>query len=147
MGVNVFHFTLMRFCFKTFKKDNSVPTILLSTIKVSIQISLQFNNWLLFTFIIIINFNSFFAFKTSRHSIFFLTKPHAVIPTRTHVQCITVKLQSQTKIVRTLPPNAIFSLLGRLLVLPMLIIAVNSPKLARQLWKGKKTAKCPKKFD
>ena len=41
-------------------------------------------------------------------------------------------LQSQTKIVGTLPPNAVFSLLARLLVLPMLFIAVNSPNLVHQ---------------
>ena len=56
-------------------------------------------------------------------------------------------LQSQTKIVGTLPPNAVFWLLARLLVLPMLFIAVNSPNLAHQHWEGKKTAKCPKNFD
>ena len=41
-------------------------------------------------------------------------------------------LQPQTKIVGTLPPNAVLSLLAGLLVLPMLIIAVNSPNLAHQ---------------
>ena len=56
-------------------------------------------------------------------------------------------LQSQTKIVGTLPPNAVFWLLARLLVLPMLLIAVNSPNLAHQHWEGKKTAKCPNNFD
>ena len=39
-------------------------------------------------------------------------------------------MQSQTKIVGILPPNAVFSLLAPLLVLPMLIFAVNSPNLA-----------------
>ena len=56
-------------------------------------------------------------------------------------------LQSQTKIVGTLPPNAVFWLLARLLVLPMLLIAVNSPNLAHQHWEGKKTAKCSNNFD
>ena len=51
------------------------------------------------------------------------------------------------KILGTLPPNAIFSLLAPVLVLPMLIIAVNSPNLAHQHWEGKKTAKCPNNFD
>ena len=37
-----------------------------------------------------------------------------------------------------------FSLLARLLVLPMLAIA---PNLARQHWEGKKTAKCLNNFD
>ena len=41
-------------------------------------------------------------------------------------------LQPQTKIVGTLPPNAVLSLLAGLLVLPMLVIAVNSPNLAHQ---------------
>ena len=35
----------------------------------------------------------------------------------------------------------------RFLVLPMLLISVNSPNLANQQWKGKKTAKCPNNFD
>ena len=56
-------------------------------------------------------------------------------------------MQSQTKIVGTLSPNAVFSLLVPLLGLPMLIIAVNSPNLAHQHWEGKKTAKCPNNFD
>ena len=46
---------------------------------------------------------------------------------------------SQTKIVGTLPLNALFSLLSLLLVLQMLFIAVNSPILAHQHWEGKKT--------
>ena len=43
-------------------------------------------------------------------------------------------LQSQTKIVGTLPPNTVLSLLAQLLVLPMLFIAVNSPNLAHHHW-------------
>ena len=53
------------------------------------------------------------------------------------------KLQSQTKVVGTLPPNTVFLLLARLLALPMLFITVNSPNLVDQLWEGIKTAKCP----
>ena len=54
------------------------------------------------------------------------------------------QLQSQTKIVGTLPLNAVFfSLLARLLVLPMLFVAVNSPNLKRRHWEGKKTASVP----
>ena len=45
-------------------------------------------------------------------------------------------LQSQTKIVGTLPPNTVLSLLAQLLVLPMLVIAVNSPNLAHHHWGG-----------
>ena len=57
-------------------------------------------------------------------------------------------LQSQTKIVGTLPLNAVFSLPACLFVLPMLVIAVNSPNLADQhLDEGKKTTKCPNNFD
>ena len=56
-------------------------------------------------------------------------------------------LQSQTKIVGTLPPNTVFSLLACLLVLPMLSIAVNSPNLVHQHWEGEKTAKCLSDFD
>ena len=37
--------------------------------------------------------------------------------------------------------STLFLLLARLLVLPMLFIAVNSPNLAHQHWEGKKTAK------
>ena len=58
-----------------------------------------------------------------------------------------MKLQSQTKIVATLPPNAVFSLLTRLLVLPMLVITGNSPNVAHHHREGKKTAKCPNNFD
>ena len=53
------------------------------------------------------------------------------------------KLQSQTKVVGTLPPNNVFLLLALLLALPMLFITVNSPNLVHQLWEGMKTAKCP----
>ena len=52
-----------------------------------------------------------------------------------------------TKILGTLPPNAMFSVFARLLVLPMLFITVNSPNLAHQHWDGKKTAKCPNNFN
>ena len=52
------------------------------------------------------------------------------------------------KIVGTLPLNAVFSLPACLFVLPMLVIAVNSPNLADQhLDEGKKTTKCPNNFD
>ena len=51
--------------------------------------------------------------------------------------------QSQTKIFGTLPPNAVFLLLARLLVLSMLFTAVNSPNLAQ----GKRTVKCPNNFE
>ena len=57
------------------------------------------------------------------------------------------RLSSQTKIVGTLPPSAVCLLLARLLVLPMLFIAVNSPNVAHQHWEGKKTVKCPNNFD
>ena len=56
-------------------------------------------------------------------------------------------LQSQTKVVGTLPLNTGFSLLACLLVLPMFFIAVNSPNLAHQHWEGKKTTRCPNNFD
>ena len=58
-----------------------------------------------------------------------------------------MQLQFQTKVAGTPTPNTGFSLLARLLVLPMLFIAVNSPNLAHQHWEGKKTAKCPNNFD
>ena len=57
------------------------------------------------------------------------------------------QLQSQTETVRALPTNALFPLLVPLLVLPMLVITVNSPNLAHQHWEGKETAKCPNNFD
>ena len=41
----------------------------------------------------------------------------------------------------------LFLLLARLLLLPMLLIAVNSPNVAHQHWEGKKTGKCPNNFD
>ena len=51
-------------------------------------------------------------------------------------------LQSQTKVVGILPPNAVFFLLlARPLVLQMLFIAVNPPNLAHQHWEGKKIVK------
>ena len=60
-------------------------------------------------------------------------------------------LQSQTKVVGILPPNAVllfyFLLLARPLVLQMLFIAVNSPNLAHQHWEGKKIVKRPNNFD
>ena len=52
-------------------------------------------------------------------------------------------LQSQTKIVGILPLNAVFFHLSYLLSLPMLFIAVHSPNLVHQHWKGQKTVKCP----
>ena len=57
-------------------------------------------------------------------------------------------LQSQTKIVGILPLNSIFFLLNLsyLLSLPMLFIAVHSPNLVHQHWKGQKTVKCPNNF-
>ena len=60
-------------------------------------------------------------------------------------------LQSQTKIVGILPLNSIFFLLNLsyLLSLPMLFIAVHSPKkinLVHQHWEGQKTVKCPNNF-
>ena len=56
-------------------------------------------------------------------------------------------LQSQPKIVGTLPLNAVFLLVARLLILPMLFTTVNSLNLTHQHWEGKKTAKCPNNFD
>ena len=44
------------------------------------------------------------------------------------VDRLNYNVRSQTK----LPPNTVFSVLVRLLVLPMLVIAVNSPNFARQ---------------
>lgn len=52
-------------------------------------------------------------------------------------------LKSQTRIVGALPHNTVLSLLAHLLVLPMLFVSVNSPNLANQHWKGKKTASVP----
>ena len=56
-------------------------------------------------------------------------------------------LQSQTKIVGTLPLNAVFLLVARLLILPMLFTTVNALNLTHQNWEGEKTAKCPNNFD
>ena len=50
-------------------------------------------------------------------------------------------LQSQTKIVGALPPNAVFFFTSGLSSCP-----VNSTNLADQLWGSKKTAKCPNNF-
>ena len=47
------------------------------------------------------------------------------------------KPQSQTKIVGTLPSDAVFSLLARLPVLPMLVIAVNSPNLHNNIGRAR----------
>ena len=56
-------------------------------------------------------------------------------------------IQFQSKIVGTLSSNAVFSLLPCLLVFPMLVVAVNLPNLPHIHWEGKKTVKCPNKFD
>ena len=61
-------------------------------------------------------------------------------------------LQSQTKVVGILPPNAVFLLfffflLASPLVLQTLFIAVNSPNLAHQHLGGKKIVKRPNIFD
>ena len=61
-------------------------------------------------------------------------------------------LQSQTKVVGILPPNAVFLLfffflLARPLVLQTLFIAVNSPILHTNIWEGKKIVKRPNIFD
>ena len=45
------------------------------------------------------------------------------------------------------PLNAVFLLLARLLVLPMLFTAVNTLNLAHQHREGKRTLKCPNSFD
>ena len=56
-------------------------------------------------------------------------------------------LQSQTKIiVGILSLNTVFFHLSYLLSLPMLLIAVHSPNLVHQHWKGQKTVKCPNNF-
>ena len=56
-------------------------------------------------------------------------------------------LQSQTKIiVGILPLYTVFFHLSYLLSLPMLLIAVHSPNLVHQHWKGQKTVKCPNNF-
>ena len=55
--------------------------------------------------------------------------------------------ESQTKIVGTLRPNAIFFLLLLPLSLSKLFIAVQSPNLVHQHWGDKETQKCPNNFD
>ena len=55
--------------------------------------------------------------------------------------------QSQTKIVGTLKPNAVFSLLVLTSSLSKLFIAVRSPNLVHQHWGDKETPKCPNHFD
>ena len=57
------------------------------------------------------------------------------------------QLQSQTKIVGTLRPNAVFFLLVLPLSLSKLFIAVQSPNLVHQHWGDKETRKCPNNFD
>ena len=56
-------------------------------------------------------------------------------------------LQSQTKIVGTLRPNAGFFLLVPPLSLSKLFIAVQSPNLVHQHWGDKETQNCPNNFD
>ena len=56
-------------------------------------------------------------------------------------------LQSQTKIVGTLRPNAVCFLLVLPLSLSKLFIAVRSPNLVHQHWGDKETRKCPNNFD
>ena len=55
--------------------------------------------------------------------------------------------QSQTKIVGTLRPNAVFFLLVLPLSLSKLFITVQSPNLVYQHWTDKETQKCPNNFD
>ena len=55
--------------------------------------------------------------------------------------------QSQTKIVGTLQPNAVFFLLVLTSSLSKLFIALRSPNLVHQHWGDKKTPKCPNHFD
>ena len=55
--------------------------------------------------------------------------------------------QSQTKIVGTLRPKAVFFVLMLLLSLSKLFIAVQSPNLVHQHWGDKETQKCPNNFD
>ena len=55
--------------------------------------------------------------------------------------------QSQTKIVGTLKPNAVFPLLVLLSSLSKLFIAVWSANLVHQHWGDKETPKCPNHFD
>ena len=56
-------------------------------------------------------------------------------------------LQSQTKIVGTLKPNAVFFLLVLPFSLSNLFIAVQSPNLVHQHWGDRETQKCPNTFD
>ena len=56
------------------------------------------------------------------------------------------QLQSQTKIVGTLKPNADFSVLVLPSSLSKLFIAVWSPNLVHQHWGDKETPKCPNHF-
>ena len=53
------------------------------------------------------------------------------------------RLSSQTKIVGTLPPSAVCLLLARLLVLPMLLIAVNSPNLHTNIGRARRQLSVP----
>ena len=57
------------------------------------------------------------------------------------------ELQSQTKIVGALRPNAVFFLLVLPLSLSKLFIAVQSPNLVHQHWGDKETQKCPNNFE
>ena len=59
----------------------------------------------------------------------------------------SAELQSQTKIVGTLKPNAVFSLVVLPSSLSKLFIAVWSPNLVHQHWGDKETPKCPNHFD
>ena len=55
--------------------------------------------------------------------------------------------QSQTKIVGTLKPNAVFSILVLTSSLSKLFIAVRPPNPVHQHWGDKETPKCPNHFD
>ena len=57
------------------------------------------------------------------------------------------ELQSQTKIVGALRPNAVFFLLVLPLSLSKLFIAAQSPNLVHQHWGDKETQKCPNNFE
>ena len=59
----------------------------------------------------------------------------------------SAQLQSQTKIVGTLKPNAVFFLLVLPSCLSKLFIAVQSPNLVHQHWGDRETQKCPNNFD
>ena len=54
---------------------------------------------------------------------------------------------SQTKIVGTLKPNAVFFLLVLPLSLSKLFIAVQSPNLVHQHWADRERQKCPNNFE